>query len=135
MILDVAYDPEGEAEGEGTRGGRLEAVGNGLRRAGGQTLVLSVDMPLVTGVLINRLWQMVGGTEVGCLLMGSRGPEPFPGLYVPAMLAEIRAGRALRAGLERCLEVGLARALKTTAEFEACLANWNHPEDVIDAAF
>ena len=110
----------------------VEAIVNGLRAAGGATVVLSVDMPLVTVEMIQLLWETAGESDCGCFLKGSRGPEPFPGLYVPSMRDELGGGKAMRAGLERCVKQGLARVIEVTQEMEGCLANWNHPGDVVD---
>jgi len=76
---------------------------------------------------------VLGEFEGGSLLAGDRGPEPFPGIYVPAMMEVILGeGGALRRGLERCVTTGLARVTAVPVEMRPGLANWNHPEDVRD---
>ena len=121
MALEVVFDPE-RAEG-----GMVEALELGVRAAGERALVLSVDMPEVTSELIGVL----DGVEGGCLLEGSHGPEPFPGIYTGAMMEVIAAvGGALRRGLEECVEGGLARVVGVPEALRAGLANWNRPGDV-----
>jgi len=126
MLIEVVFDPEGE------KGGMLEAVTLGLRQVAGRALVVSVDMPQVTAELVERLWGAVEAFDGGALFVGGRGPEPFPGIYVPQMLSEDGNGGALKAALVQCIATGMARGVQLTGGFESCLANWNHPEDVID---
>lgn len=123
---EVVFDPEGE------KGGMLEAVTLGLGQVAGRALVVSVDMPQVTAQLVERLWGAVEAFDGGALFVGGHGPEPFPGIYVPQMLTEGGSGGALKAALAECIAKGTARGLQLSSEFESCLANWNHPEDVID---
>ena len=126
MALEVVFDPEDE------KGGMLEAIARGIHQVGGRALVLSVDMPQVNAELLERLWREAENFEGGALIEGPNGPEPFPGIYDLEMLPELNGGDALRAGLERGIRAGKAKALRLTEEYGFCLANWNHPKDVIE---
>ena len=124
MDLEVIHDPAGST------GGMLEALRRGLRAAGGQTLVVSVDMPRVTAGLVSLLWEKAG--EGGCFFSTAEGGvEPFPGLYAPAMLEWLAVeGKSLKAILATCLAAGAATAVPVPVEVEDFLANWNRPGDV-----
>lgn len=126
MALEVVFDPEDE------KGGMLEAIARGIHQVGGRALVLSVDMPQVTKELLERLWDTVEAFDKGALFVGGRGPEPFPGIYVPEMLPQSARGSALRQSLERGLNAGTVMGLALESGCESSLANWNHPEDVLD---
>lgn len=121
MALEVVFDPDR------AQGGMVEALELAMRAAGERALVLSVDMPEVTSGLIEGL----DAFEGGCLFEGSLGPEPFPGIYTGEMMEVIAAvGGALRRGLEKCFEAGLARVVSVPEALSAGLANWNRPGDV-----
>jgi molybdenum cofactor guanylyltransferase len=115
--------------------GPLAGLAAGLEAAASSwTMVLAVDLPLVTVDLLRRL---IAARCEGCgvVPVGRNGYEPLAALYPRSILFQIeenlRAGRLRMQDLvEAAVASGQLAAWPLSADDQQLLLNWNVPSDL-----
>jgi molybdopterin-guanine dinucleotide biosynthesis protein A len=116
--------------------GPLAGIECALDRASAPlVLVLAVDLPRMTSLLLRRLLaECSPGT--GVVPRINRNFEPLAALYPKAAQSIavdlLQSGvRAVHQFARQCQEAGLVRFLDLETEALPCFSNWNRPEDIL----
>jgi FdhD protein len=123
--LQFVFDPPDE------NAGPLPAIIRGLKAAAGmRTLVLAVDMPLVTPAMMNVLLEKPGGC---CFSIKGR-LEPLLAVFTPEMLPllehELTQTGSVQRALQHAVDAGLCEVLPASADDAPLLLNVNEPQDL-----
>lgn len=127
--VEIVHDPENMDEGP------LGAITRCLERVQMPLLVLAVDMPWMTATFLREQLGKHDNPQQGWFFRGPHGDETLAGMYVPAMLPNMREALSkkdlkLQHVIEACVHSGSAITHPMSDDQAAFFHNVNTPHDL-----